>query len=514
MRVRSGFKLVALASVLGAAACGGGPDDIFGGAGGKLPTASATTTTGSSTATGMNGCPNDCKDDHECTVDSCVDGLCRHVAGPNVGPTACPPGQFCEVLSGCVPSMACATTQQCLDALGSDACKANIACNPEMAICTFTILDKDMDFHAPTVCGGGDCNDNNPAVFPGATEVCDGADNNCNMQNDDGATCGPLQVCQDGKCTCSAENICGEECPDITSDPKHCGGCNQACPQGAVCQNSSCVCSGNLNKCDGQCVDINKDPNHCGGCGVSCPGLCEAGMCKSCVGDLYAIVDASGSMEDTGSVFTKWEELVAGVNGYASDPASHGTGIGILFSPKALTVPTCVVQSDCPPPALCLQGICFGALDTECDAQHYAAPAVPITQLPGAAAAVSSALAQKAREGGSTPPGALLGALTHAKAAATQSGHNVGVVLFADGMPNVCVAVEGQPDELLPIASQFANGAPSVKTYVVALGAEVPPSSWNVVAAAGGTGVAYASNSGAQTKAALDDIRERLKVCP
>lgn len=33
-----------------------------------------------------------------------------------------------------------------------------------------------------------DCNDNNPNVNPGATEVCDGLDNNCNGQTDEGVT--------------------------------------------------------------------------------------------------------------------------------------------------------------------------------------------------------------------------------------------------------------------------------------------------------------------------------------
>lgn len=40
-------------------------------------------------------------------------------------------------------------------------------------------------------CGPIDCNDSDPTVNPGATEVCDGVDNNCDGQIDEGGVCIP-----------------------------------------------------------------------------------------------------------------------------------------------------------------------------------------------------------------------------------------------------------------------------------------------------------------------------------
>lgn len=79
------------------------------------------------------------------------------------------------------------------------------ACDPISGSCTYVSRTLDLDgdgYFGPlpgTTAGssdacGGDCDDSSPAAFPGATEICDGVDNDCNGIVDDGANYSPLQT--------------------------------------------------------------------------------------------------------------------------------------------------------------------------------------------------------------------------------------------------------------------------------------------------------------------------------
>ena len=236
-----------------------------------------TGTTGTG-AGGAGGCMSaaDCDDSLPCTVDSCNVGACQHT------PTVCPQAQLCDAVKGCVPAMACSSTAQCVTALGADACKANILCDPAQSICTYEVLDKDGDGYPPVVCGGTDCDDSDPNVHPGAAETCDGKDDDCNGKIDDGATCpGGMESCQAGVCVCPPGNLCGGVCSNLTNDHDHCGSCNNACPAAASCIASNCVRPANAADCNGVCVDLKNDPQNCNACGSPCgPGYsCSNGSC-------------------------------------------------------------------------------------------------------------------------------------------------------------------------------------------------------------------------------------------
>ena len=284
---------VALAAAFACSSSGGGS-----GPGGGSDSGASSGGSGGGSGSGSSSggsdsgasCASGCNDGFSCTVDACVAGACKHSIGPNSGATACPAGQYCTVEKGCVAAPACASVTDCQNAWKGDACKANIACDLASSVCTFDVLDKDKDGYPPQVCGGGDCNDNDPAIHPGATITCDGKDDACTGVIDQEphadqwcqSSKGPQFVCASGSCTCPAANVCGSSCTDKMTDPQNCGTCGKSCPTGDACMNGTCACSAPLKVCNGSCIDVSSDPSNCGSCGKVCAGdaaLCESGAC-------------------------------------------------------------------------------------------------------------------------------------------------------------------------------------------------------------------------------------------
>jgi hypothetical protein len=79
----------------------------------------------------------------------------------------------------------CTAAEDCDD---GDACTAD-RCDAELG-CIQELIDGDDDGYAEGVCttatlSGGDCNDTNETVYPGAPELCDQLDNDCDDAVDD-----------------------------------------------------------------------------------------------------------------------------------------------------------------------------------------------------------------------------------------------------------------------------------------------------------------------------------------
>lgn len=98
-------------------------------------------------------------------------------------------------------------------------------------------VDLDNDNHYSAQCpGGDDCDDTDPEIQPGAAEVCDGKDNDCNGTKDDGANlCAPGTACMAGSCQAVHDAGSGADAgdEDAGAPPDHYefgGGC--ALPSG------------------------------------------------------------------------------------------------------------------------------------------------------------------------------------------------------------------------------------------------------------------------------------------
>jgi hypothetical protein len=131
-------------------------------------------------------------------------------------------------------------------------------------------------------------------IDPSSSRQHCGARDDCRGPNA-GAACAGGQRCDRGACvlTCQAALIaCEGACVDPSSSPRHCGargdclGANAgaACADGTTCTGGSCAppCGPPNQLCGDACVLVATDPAHCGGCALACAAgeACVGGVCR------------------------------------------------------------------------------------------------------------------------------------------------------------------------------------------------------------------------------------------
>lgn len=176
----------------------------------------------------------------------------------------------------------------------------------------------------------------------------------------------------------------------------------------------------------------------------------------------------------------------------------------------------------------CLIGNCKALASATCDSAEcfvadYSTAKVPIAQLPGNAAALTSTINTFADPDPSamTPTAmAVQGGLAYAKQfAAANPGHVVVMVLATDGFPTRCAPLD--IPGISALAAGGVSGTPSIKTFVIGVFSDAQKTqattNLNQLATGGGTGSAFIVSTGAnvttQFQAALESIRGTALPC-
>ncbi|MCB9644306.1 MAG: SpoIID/LytB domain-containing protein [Myxococcales bacterium] len=188
------------------------------------------------------------------------------------GDLACPPacedkdqdGYFAQK-AGCPEPFDCDDNNKDIYPGAPDICGNGIDedCAGGDRPCSATCEDKDGDgYGVGSGCKGPDCNDNDPNVHPGATEICgnnidedcDGKDLPCSASKKAlGESCQNHGDCQSDLCVqVGSESRCSQNCTN-----------NTACPSGYQCvQNSACWPQPSATPCNQRCndADCKQDP--------------------------------------------------------------------------------------------------------------------------------------------------------------------------------------------------------------------------------------------------------------
>lgn len=154
-------------------------------------------------------CPLLCSSDMECSSDGCRGGRCEaNVCFSVPDDTACRSGERCNTGGMCVPRSEDAGPGP--DAGSPDVSNACPCGEDEVCVEGRCEFDLDGDGFATPA----DCDDADVDIYPGASEVCDGVDNDCDEVFDEGV--GIAEEC----------NGVDDDCDSIIDESTGCEGCD------------------------------------------------------------------------------------------------------------------------------------------------------------------------------------------------------------------------------------------------------------------------------------------------
>jgi len=251
-------------------------------------------------------------------------------------------GDYCTI--DCSHAAECPVGFICTEILSGDVIVAE-QCFPESGVCS-DCYDPDGDgYGIGPECLGVDCDESDESVNPGATEICDGIDNNCISGADEGFPVGETcdgadsDLCANGTYTCRADGS-DVECVNETIE------------------NIAETCDGADNDCDG--FTDEDFPL----LGLSCDGD-DSDLCAN---GTYTCAPGGYSVECVNETIVNIPEVCNGLDDDCDGLTDAADAADLIANDTQLCETQVGVCLGCTKPA----DLCFGGVWGACGPTHYA----------------------------------------------------------------------------------------------------------------------------------------------
>lgn len=254
-------------------------------------------------------------------------------------------------------------------------CGAGYTCNQLTLTCkkSGSIIicpDADGDGFASSTCGGTDCNDTNASINPNRAETCNGIDDNCDKQTDngvvvpsDGNACTD-DICKDGKTypAASSSTVCHAAAGDC-DNVEYCTGSSTVCPADTF-KSSATTCRASAGTCD--------TAEKCTGTSATCPTDAKqpsSVVCRASAGDCDIAESCTGTASSCPTnkylPATTTCRAAAGVCDKAE--TCTGTAASCPSDAKLANGAVCSDSNACTSGESCLSGSCSGGSFVNCE---------------------------------------------------------------------------------------------------------------------------------------------------